>query len=233
MFRDLRCQILLYCFYLIYSFLDGCYVFQVDSLIYMISRLNEQSEDVKVMAAPCVTSNTSTAHRCQGLSADLRKWTLTYYESNDYCDSLTGPHILVMATKDILSFPYPFVRPLQDAIFIQSALRKWKVRLFNEDDFILDSTLYKDPHKHWKHKFKTIERVKELYKLFGIKLVQNADGREEYYGCTRESARCFGTVVNDMPEYLYLQRWTPPCCLKALRTTGKYVFELLKSQGIR
>ena len=217
---------------------DGCYVSQMDSLIYMISRLNEQSNDVRAMAASCVTTNTtkqssSNVHRCQGLSADLRKWTLTYYKSNDFCDSLTGPHILVMTTKDILSFRYPFTRPVQDAIFIQSALRKWKVTVFNEDDFMLDSTLYKDPHKHWKRKFKTTERVKELYKLFGVKLVQNADGKEEYYGCTRESARCFGTVVNDMAEYLYRGRWTPPCCLKALRATGKYVFELLQSQGVR
>ena len=175
----------------------------------------------------------SMAHLCQGLSVDLRKWTLSYYDSTDFCDSLTGPHVLVMTTKDLLSFPYPFTRPVQDAIFIQSALRKWKVTVFYEDEFTMDRTLYEDPHKHWKHRFRTTERVKELYRKFGIKLVQNADGTQEYHGCSRETPRCFGTVVNDMPEFLYQHRWTPPCCLKALRTTGKYVFNLLQSQGVR
>ena len=228
---------------------DGCYVSRADSLIYMMSRLNDQSDDVKVIAAPCVKpiapNNTgvggangkkqasSMAHLCQGLSVDLRKWTLSYYDSTDFCDSLTGPHVLVMTTKDLLSFPYPLTRPVQDAIFIQSALRKWKVTVFYEDEFTMDRTLYEDPHKHWKHKFRTTERVKELYRKFGIKLVQNADGTQEYHGCSRETPRCFGTVVNDMPEFLYQHRWTPPCCLKALRTTGKYVFNLLQSQGIR
>ena len=228
---------------------DGCYVSRADSLIYMMSRLNDQSDDVKVIAAPCVkptaSNNTgvggangkkqaySMAHLCQGLSVDLRKWTLSYYDSTDVCDSLTGPHVLVMTTKDLLSFPYPFTRPMQDAIFIQSALRKWKVTVFYEDEFVMDLTLYEDPHKHWKHRFRTTERVKELYRKFGIKLVQNADGTQEYHGCSRETPRCFGTVVNDMPEFLYQHRWTPPCCLKALRTTGKYVFTLLQSQGVR
>ena len=212
---------------------DGCYPSRVESLTYM-SQLGEETEDVKAIAAPCSLNNkTKKLSMCQGLSVDLRKWALTYFDSNDFCDSLTIPVVLVISSKDLFSLPYPFTRPVQDAIFIQFALRKWKIGVFEEGHFVTDATLYKDPHIHWKHKFKQIDRLKAMYKLFGIKLVQSADGREQYYGCTRQSARCFGTVVNETPDFLTRGKWTPPCCLKGLRTTGKYVFNILQSQGVR
>ncbi len=164
---------------------------------------------------------------------DLKKWTLTYYESTDICDSLTVPAVLVLATDDLLNLPFPFRRPLQDSIFIQFALRKWKVAVLDKGQFTLDPTLFSNAHNHWKRMFREAERLKSLYRTFGIKLVHRAGGKEEYYGCIRETSRCFGTVINEMPEYLYQKKWTPPCCLKALRTTGKYVFNLLNSQGVR
>ncbi|XP_011818532.1 PREDICTED: fukutin-related protein [Colobus angolensis palliatus] len=52
-------------------------------------------------------------------------------------------------------------------------------------------------------------------------------------GCNKETTRCFGTVVGDTPAYLYEERWTPPCCLRALRETARYVVGVLEAAGVR
>jgi hypothetical protein len=36
-----------------------------------------------------------------------------------------------------------------------------------------------------------------------------------------------------MPEYLHQGKWTPPCCLKALRETVKHVFSILEEDQVR
>ncbi|XP_030872832.1 fukutin-related protein [Leptonychotes weddellii] len=58
-------------------------------------------------------------------------------------------------------------------------------------------------------------------------------GRLEWFGCSKETPRCFGTVVGDTPAYLYEERWTPPCCLRALRETARYVVGVLEAAGVR
>ncbi len=210
---------------------DGCNITDFNYLFYMMSNLRSESTDVKTIAAPCKSQNIQNL--CQGLNVDLKKWTLKYYESMDYCDAVLGKFVLVMNTKDFLSLPHPYMRPVNDALFIQGALRNWKVVIYRKSNFTMSSKLYIDPHKHWKHRMKETERLKVLYQKFGFKLVQYSDGREQYFGCSKQSGRCFGTVHNDMPEFLYQGKWTPPCCLKALRTTARYVFRILKSQGVR
>ena len=54
-----------------------------------------------------------------------------------------------------------------------------------------------------------------------------------YHAIFQESSRCFGTVVDDTPEYINRDRWTPPCCLDALRKTARHVFRILDSQDVR
>jgi len=36
-----------------------------------------------------------------------------------------------------------------------------------------------------------------------------------------------------MPEYVHQGRWTPPCCLRALRETARHVFKILESENVR
>lgn len=55
--------------------------------------------------------------------------------------------------------------------------------------------------------------------------------REEWHGCSRNTPRCFGTVVNDSPDYIALGRWTPPCCLAHLRETARHVLAILAQAG--
>lgn len=88
-------------------------------------------------------------------------------------------------------------------------------------------------HSQWKHKQIENERLKNLYNFFKIKQVSRETGLTEWYGCTKDSSRCFGTVLNNMPSYLYEERWTPPCCLSNLRKTAKHVFTILDEAGIR
>lgn len=72
-----------------------------------------------------------------------------------------------------------------------------------------------------------------MLRSLGIRLVSWEGGRLEWFGCSKESARCFGTVAGDTPAYLYEGRWTPPCCLRALRETARYVVGVLEAAGVR
>lgn len=78
------------------------------------------------------------------------------------------------------------------------------------------------------------ERRKNLYQTFGLKKVITEKGTTEWYGCSRDIPRCFGSIIIDsMPSYLYEGRWTPPCCLSNLRRTAKHVFNCLDDAGVR
>lgn len=77
------------------------------------------------------------------------------------------------------------------------------------------------------------ERQKMLYHTFKIKQVTTESGTTEWYGCSRDTPRCFTTVIDSMPSYLYDGRWTPPCCLSNLRKTAKHVFNCLDDAGAR
>ncbi|XP_021239305.1 fukutin-related protein [Numida meleagris] len=67
----------------------------------------------------------------------------------------------------------------------------------------------------------------------GVKLEVLEDGGQRWYGCGKETARCFGTVRARTPQYLALGRWTPPCCLRALRETARHVAAALEGAGVR
>lgn len=78
---------------------------------------------------------------------------------------------------------------------------------------------------------RTRERL--MYEKLGIKRVTRASGSVEWYGCSRETARCFGSVINSVPSYLYQNRYTPPCCLAGLRKVTHHVIDKLEEVGIR
>ncbi|NXF64598.1 FKRP protein, partial [Ciccaba nigrolineata] len=67
----------------------------------------------------------------------------------------------------------------------------------------------------------------------GVKREVLADGRERWYGCGKETPRCFPTVHARTPQYLLAGRWTPPCCLRALRETARHVAAALEAAGVR
>ena len=209
---------------------DAHEVISQESLEWVISDLEKQPADVKMIAWP---ANGRRDVQCLGLDADIKKWTLKYFKSKGICDALHGTFFLLMRREYLLSLPKPFTRPMRDAFFIQTVLRGWKIKYRDDFTYRRSGELYQDPHLNWKHKSRDESRQKSVYKEFGIKLVHTVDGREKWMGCTKESQRCFGTVVKDMPEYIYEGRWTPPCCLHALRLTARHVFAVLENQGVR
>jgi len=224
-------------------------------LDYMIDFLKDQSaldKSVSVAAWP-LTSNIS----CLGLHADLRSWTLRYSHTlNDLatkdsmkCDAIEGSHfVLLMSTRTLLNFSLPFLRPLHRTLFIQNVLRRGTVAVDlrfgygNKRWYKAKDTFQLDSHLKWKRKLKEVARLKMAYNALGVKLVQWNTGNSlrnssqrvsnsvKWYGCSKDSDRCFGTVLNDVPDYIHAGRWTPPCCLRALRETATQVFKTLTSQ---
>ncbi|KAG7238743.1 hypothetical protein INR49_031259 [Caranx melampygus] len=115
-----------------------------------------------------------------------------------------------------------------------TALRGWKVKLLESPCFSANHRpLFSSAHNQWKADTRLKEATGKLMRSFGLKRLLLPDGKEQWYGCSKETPRCFGTVQDDTPDYLYLDRWTPPCCLRALRETTKYVINILESSGVR
>ncbi|CAI9718391.1 Hypothetical predicted protein [Octopus vulgaris] len=173
---------------------------------------------------------------CLNLHVDLRRWTLTYENTGLFqeCDAVSGEHAILTRSDKFLEFPFSFLQPMTTGFYIQAALRDWKSIIFKDSIFVGNPNLFSDPHKKWKHKKQVAVRLKNLYKQLRIKkVVLPGDGHVMWYGCTKETTRCFGTVVSDMPEYIYEGKWTPPCCLEAVRTTSRHVFQILEDCKVR
>lgn len=89
-------------------------------------------------------------------------------------------------------------------------------------------TLFTTEHNRQKLRLATTSRRSQLYANFGVKKVHQPGGEVTWHGCKRDTSRCFGTVVDETPDYLYKGRWTPPCCLENLRRTARHVFAILE-----
>ena len=173
---------------------------------------------------------------CMSLDVDLKRWQVSLGVANgssDHCDMMVGDQALLMLTDSFRSLAEPFARPFASTFYIQAKLRQWRVRYLKRHQLAWVKQLFSDPHNKWKHKRLEEDRLSAFYKHWGIKAVVHPDGKTDYYGCTKSSPRCFGTIIDDMPEYLYEGKWTPPCCLKALRETTKYVFNILEQDNLR
>ena len=166
----------------------------------------------------------------------VKQWTMEYLgdsETKSGCDVVIGDHAVLISKQYFLQLADPFLKPFSVSFHIQSILRKWKTFIYDNVRLTVHKILFSEPHHQWKHKHNTKLMLMNMYKKLGIKLVQHSDGRKEWHGCTKETTRCFGTVENDMPEYLYQGKWTPPCCLRCLRDTAKHVFKILDKCGVR
>lgn len=93
--------------------------------------------------------------------------------------------------------------------------------------------LLRSHHSQRKHQQAESSRQKEMYQTFSIKKVIRTSGDIEWYGCNRDTPRCFGTIVDSMPSYLYHGKWTPPCCLFNLRNVARHVVDVLDESGVR
>uniref|UniRef100_A0A8B9VUT8 Ribitol-5-phosphate transferase n=1 Tax=Anas zonorhyncha TaxID=75864 RepID=A0A8B9VUT8_9AVES len=195
-------------------------------------RATLETGDARVVAAPVGTEPL----RCLGLRVELREWTARYGPggvSGGVCGAVEGAAVLLLRTRDLFNLSFPLARPLPTALFVQAAVRGWGLRVLREAFPAAPPALPASPHNRWKAESLAGARRRRLMRDLGIKLEVLADGGERWYGCTKDTARCFGTVHARTPQYLLAGRWTPPCCLRALRETARHVVEALEAAGVR
>ncbi|XP_012684458.2 fukutin-related protein [Clupea harengus] len=207
---------------------------QVEHLIRELE--GEGGGAVRLVAAPVLTRSSV---QCLHLRVSLREWTATYTpaasgSSGSVCTALSGDAVVLLRAEDLFNLSTPLGRPQLASLFVQTALRGWRVKLLETPCFAAGRRpLFSSAHNQWKAETQQKEATAALMRGFGIKRLLQADGKEQWFGCGKDTARCFGTVREDTPDYLYLERWTPPCCLRALRETTKYVIGVLESAGVR
>lgn len=195
---------------------------QMHDLIHLLDTGDWQVVAVGVGGSPL------TCHR---YTLDIQAWTLSIAPApqSEACDAISGRAAILMQVGDFLKLTHPLARPIPVSIGIQGASRSWKVHVSRGGLFGEGRQLYSTEHSQWKHDSLEEERRKALYAALGVKKVVSSGGNVLWYGCTRTTPRCFPTVVDDTPDYLYLGRWTPPCCLEGLRATARHVFQALKA----
>lgn len=144
---------------------------------------------------------------CLDLRLDVRQWTLSYRQNADksakLCDAISGQHVVLLSTSLLFSLPFPLERPLFESLYIQTASRGIGVQLL-EDLHVTKPVrrLFRTSHLEEKKARYEDYRRRMMLDKFGVKKVVRKNV-VEWYGCNKQSARCFGTVVGDTPEYLY------------------------------
>lgn len=195
-----------------------------------------EKTSVKIVAVP-VESRVKT--QCDNLKVDLKRWTMEYSASVNQsgnfklCGFISPDPVVILKSAFLHSLSVPYVRPFLQGLFIQASVHHILTKLLYMKSFSKGTELFTNPHNQWKHDRNFRKRLIDLYKRFGIKKIVTTTGKIEWFGCNRDTQRCFGTVVDDIPEYIYLSKWTPPCCLKNLRETAKYVFQLLDQSNVK
>ncbi|KAM9292232.1 LOW QUALITY PROTEIN: ribitol 5-phosphate transferase FKRP [Gastrophryne carolinensis] len=208
---------------------DGTSLDPPDLLERMARTLREAPPAIRIVAAGAGAELRCLRH------VSLRAWTAEYEAAagaGQTCGAVGGAAVLLMRSRDLLELPFPLSRPLQAAIFIQAALRGWGVGV--AQGVIFPRTpLPATDHGRWKAE--QAERAEEAatMRAMGIRRVLGPDADQRWFGCSKETARCFGTVLGETPDYLYGGRWTPPCCLRALRITLQHVARVLEDCGVR
>lgn len=209
---------------------DGTNVTTAAALLLTLRNVGKR-KFVKALAIPVGSEKL----RCPGLDVHLRTWTVDFYTfdgGEGMCDYVQGDHALLMLTSDLFSLTSPFERPLYVSLYMQMTLRRWKTGIYIGEVFKKIS-LFKDFRSEWKHKHLEELRLETSMRKLGIKQVVYDKRKRSYFGCTKYTERCFDTVISDMPDFLYQGKWTPPCCLKAIRETAKHVFDVLTRCSVR
>ena len=217
---------------------DGTRFITKDLASAMLQELKSSATEnqIKIVAVPLEGQTT----QCLGLNVDIKRWTLEYSFSVDgsaghskICDVVTSTPVVLLKSAFLHSLGSPYLRPFPQSLFVQSAVFHLKTKLLWRDAFPRGPALFANPHNLWKFQNNMKKRTSDMYKRFGIKKVVNPTRTVDWYGCNKDTPRCFGTVVDDMPAYIYESKWTPPCCLQNLQETTKYVFEVLEKSAVK
>ncbi|XP_001513657.2 fukutin-related protein [Ornithorhynchus anatinus] len=211
---------------------DGVRADAPRQLARMAAALEGEGEDgARLVAAPV-----GPPPRCLALNISVREWTARYgpAPAPPLCAALDGgPAVVLLRARDLFALAAPLARPLGSSLFLQTAARGWAVRLLDLPFAPARRPPLSSAHARWKAERLGRSRRERLLRELGVKRVDWDDGRREWFGCSKETPRCFGTVLDDTPDYLYRGRWTPPCCLRALRETARHVAGVLEAAGVR
>ncbi|RZF40623.1 hypothetical protein LSTR_LSTR007506 [Laodelphax striatellus] len=189
-----------------------------------------QSQDI--LAIPFKSEKSAT---CLKVKIESREWTIRFnnVEYADSCDYVSGRHALFMNNEILYKLSDPFLLPFPKAFYIQAASNNLNVKLATDVFLLSGQDLYTSHHSKWKLQQLDRERTKAMYTGLQLKKVVKETGVTEWYGCRRDTPRCFSTVLDETPQYLYEGKWTPPCCLAGLRKVARHVFHQLERSGVR
>ena len=194
-----------------------------------------EKSSIKIVAVP-LDSREET--QCNSLKVDLKRWTMEFSVSLNetkafkICNSVSPDPVVILKSAFLHSLSVPYFRPFLQGLFIQASVHHILTKLLHKNSFSKGTELFTNPHNRWKRDRNYKRRLLEMYRRFGIKRITSST-HTEWFGCNKDTARCFGTVVDDIPEYIYSSKWTPPCCLRNLRETARYVFQLLDKSNVK
>ncbi|CAH0392515.1 unnamed protein product [Bemisia tabaci] len=172
---------------------------------------------------------------CLHANVNIREWflQLSYPKQKNVCNILHGKHLLLARKTALMKLSDPFMQPFPEALYVQMSALNFTIVMHPKHHVMDGKPLFTSQHNQWKKNQLDLKRRIEFFKTMGIKKVINEKGNTKWYGCRKDTPRCFGTVIEDMPSYLFAGKWTPPCCLDALRKTALHVFHELKNSGVR
>ncbi|EGD75154.1 hypothetical protein PTSG_06808 [Salpingoeca rosetta] len=189
----------------------------------------------------------SGTFECSSALFDVKRWTLRVSTTElprppkgvlAQCNYTAEVQTAVLADAETLRLlRWDELEPMSRGLLLQAHAKQCTIEQYVSPHLDVPNRahdIFNTPHLQDKHVRYSEQRAASLYQQLGIKRVQHPSlGTEEWYGCHKNSARCFGTVVHDTPEYIFQGRWTPPCCLENIRKTARYLFRVLNAAGVR
>jgi hypothetical protein len=174
---------------------------------------------------------------CLLIHLDRARWTLRFEErlhEHGECEALSGEFAFLLHSRDLLQFALPFERPLQMSLYLQAKLHRIRITLDEDIKFYRNRLLFATNERN-RVKADQLNRARlsALFRRFGVKKLIESNGDIQWFGCNKHTPRCFTSIVHDTPDYLYDQRWTPPCCLAHLRQLAAHVFNVLEACNVR
>lgn len=170
---------------------------------------------------------------CQQVRWNYEEWTLQYTKdaSGKICDAVHGQHAVLVRTTLLQKLPQPFMLPFPDSFYLQTTVKKFKVQII-DSKLGAGRSVLKTPVAKQRASRRMRDYRIALYRQLGVKAVIREDGRVQWFGCKRETQRCF-PPVQGVPSYILSGRNTPPCCRRNIRRAAGHVLHALLQAGAR
>ncbi|CAD7015386.1 unnamed protein product [Ceratitis capitata] len=208
-------------------------------------------ETVKRLIIVPFAGNMKSFSSCTQINLDLPNWTIQYVAANssDKCDLYIQKHAILVDVGVLKELPDPFASPFPEMFYIQAKLagisqRRTEIRrrqfrelykklqikrIIRRSHKVITKSDTKDGTGGSSSHHNLVLDTQFSSSNFSLPLVTEID----LIGCERTTKSCVGTVYNNRPFYIYLDKHTPPCCLDKLKSTFNHVLEEFENVGIR